>query len=154
MPRNWTDDEKVEIQTLSDEGLSLKEIGARFSVSDDTIRGVLRRKRGAEIEPPRQPIACVRYTKNSIGKCQSGAHRVPFGLLRKIPLLKRPLASPDQPPSSTIEVVQPAARTVLLDQAHQADAARPIVAMAFDFEQVELVLQFAKRDRATGAHRA
>ena len=51
MPRNWTDDEKAEIQTLSDEGLSLKEIGARFSVSDDTIRGVLRRKRGAEIEP-------------------------------------------------------------------------------------------------------
>src|SRR5262249_5527129 len=51
MPRNWTDDEKTEIQTLSDEGLSLKEIGARFSVSDDTIRGVLRRKRGAEIEP-------------------------------------------------------------------------------------------------------
>jgi len=52
MPRNWTDAEKAEIQTLSDEGLSLKEIGARFSVSDDTIRGVLRRKRrGAEIEP-------------------------------------------------------------------------------------------------------
>ena len=48
MPRNWTDDEKAEIQTLSDEGLSLKEIGARFSVSDDTIRGVLRRKRSAE----------------------------------------------------------------------------------------------------------
>ena len=48
MPRNWTDDEKAQIQTLSDEGLSLKEIGARFSVSDDTIRGVLRRKRSAE----------------------------------------------------------------------------------------------------------
>src|SRR5215468_7626254 len=93
MPRNWTDDERAEIQTLSDEGLSLKEIGARFSVSDDTIRGVLRRKRGAEIEPPRQPIACVRYTKNSIGKCQSGAHRVPLGLLRKIPPLKRPIAA-------------------------------------------------------------
>ena len=48
MPRIWTDDEKAEIQTLSDEGLSLKQIGERFSVSDDTIRGVLRRKRAAE----------------------------------------------------------------------------------------------------------
>ena len=98
MPRNWTDDEKVEIQTLSDKGLSLKEIGAQFSVSDDTIRGVLRRKRGPEIEP-RTTTDRLRALHEKFDREVPGRHAsCPAWVVKKdAPALARPLASPERP---------------------------------------------------------
>jgi len=39
-----------------------------------------------------------------------------------------------------------------IDQPSKADAAMPLAAMAFDFEQVELALKLAERDWTASVH--